>query len=197
MAGENHYDYKGGEVELTCENCGDSYEVAPYREDSSRFCSKDCQKSGQEHPVGEDHPRYNGGKRQTFCENCGESFGYYKRQDGDKQRFCCQGCYDEAKQEMYKGEGNPVWRGGYAKYYGGNWDEQREAALERDDYTCQRCGVEASELDSSLHVHHKKRLGWFREEYDAPLWWQEANRLDNLVSLCPSCHKKVEWELSD
>jgi 5-methylcytosine-specific restriction endonuclease McrA len=41
-------------------------------------------------------------------------------------------------------------------------------------------------------VHHIRPLRVFKEEYDEPEWYELANDLDNLVSLCASCHHK--WE---
>ena len=74
---------------------------------------------------------------------------------------------------------------------GENWNEQREAALERDNKTCQLCGDAQSnireESGRGLHVHHIKprRLHKCAEE---------ANELTNLVSVCGSCHRRLEWK---
>lgn len=67
--------------------------------------------------------------------------------------------------------------------YGENWDEQRAAALEQDDHTCQACG--ASGDDTLLDVHHIRPL----KTFESP---EDANTLDNLVVFCRSCHRK--WE---
>ncbi len=67
--------------------------------------------------------------------------------------------------------------------YGPGWRKQRLAALERDQYRCQSCGVSAEH--TQLHVHHKEPLRAFSS-------YLEANRLENLVSLCPSCHRRAE-----
>lgn len=72
-----------------------------------------------------------------------------------------------------------------SQYYGADWEIKREAALRRDGFICQGCGTSESDMDSSLHVHHIKPL----REFEEP---EHANMLDNLVSLCPSCHGK--WE---
>lgn len=85
------------------------------------------------------------------------------------------------------------WKGGHEKYYGANWEEQRDKALERDDHTCQRCKTQESFDGRNLSVHHRKRLGWFKEEYDAPEWWERGNDLDNLITLCEPCHGKWEF----
>jgi len=182
-------------VEKTCDNCGETYKVYPCRADEARYCSRECADSGDYHLTGEDHGMWKGEELEYTCETCGTEFrrhGHIKN-----VRFCSKECYNAAKPDMVSGEDNPVWRGGWHHYYGANWDEQRAAAIERDDNTCQDCGVSGDELDRSLDVHHKKRIGWFREEYDAPEWWERANRLENLVSLCPSCHKKREWSKTD
>ncbi len=67
--------------------------------------------------------------------------------------------------------------------YGPNWDEQRRKAKERDRHICQVCG--AKEILVTHHVHHKTPFRQFHS-------YLEANVLDNLITLCPSCHKKVE-----
>jgi 5-methylcytosine-specific restriction endonuclease McrA len=182
-------------VEKTCDTCDETYKVYPYRADESRYCSRECADKGDYHLEGEEHGRWSGGPETHTCQNCGDSFERYPRKNDSK--YCSRECFREASEGMFSGEGNPAWRGGWHHYYGANWDEQRAAAIERDDNTCQDCGVSGDELDRSLDVHHKKRIGWFREEYDAPEWWERANRLENLVSLCSSCHKKREWSKAD
>jgi DEAD/DEAH box helicase domain-containing protein len=67
--------------------------------------------------------------------------------------------------------------------YGPNWEEQRERARERDDYRCSNCGI--PERGRTHHVHHKTPFRTFPS-------YQEANRLANLVTLCPRCHMRVE-----
>jgi DEAD/DEAH box helicase domain-containing protein len=67
--------------------------------------------------------------------------------------------------------------------YGANWTAQRDSARQRDSYTCQNCG--RPEDDRAHHVHHKIPFRAFDT-------FQEANRLDNLVTLCPTCHLRAE-----
>ena len=75
--------------------------------------------------------------------------------------------------------------------YGPNWGAQREAARRRDGYRCQQCG--APEQKGRQHdVHHIRpfrAFGYVPGENDAYL---QANALDNLVTLCPRCHHRVE-----
>jgi len=68
-------------------------------------------------------------------------------------------------------------------YYGANWPAQRDAARARDQYRCQFCGL--LEGDHSHHVHHLQPFRTFAS-------YETANRLENLVTLCPSCHIRAE-----
>jgi hypothetical protein len=58
------------------------------------------------------------------------------------------------------------------------WEDVRLQVLERDNYTCQFC---FKKKESRFHVHHiqKRDLGG-------------PDTLDNLVTVCPSCHPKAE-----
>ena len=57
----------------------------------------------------------------------------------------------------------------------------RIAVLERDNYTCQNCFKKG---DSKFHIHHilKKREDGEDTE-------------DNLITVCPTCHKLVDTKL--
>ena len=67
--------------------------------------------------------------------------------------------------------------------YGPNWIQIRDRVRARDRYTCQVCG--AVEAYRQHDVHHKVPFRAFTS-------FVEANRLENLTTLCPSCHRKVE-----
>lgn len=71
---------------------------------------------------------------------------------------------------------------------GANWGVQSRAARERDRYACRVCGVTEEELGKRLHVHHTIPYSRFKSNI-------EANRLDYLVSVCPSCHGQLEAQL--
>ena len=71
--------------------------------------------------------------------------------------------------------------------YGPGWNRLREAVRQRDGNRCQVCGT--VESGNRQHdVHHKVP---FRQFLSAV----EANRMDNLITLCPSCHRKAETNL--
>ena len=67
--------------------------------------------------------------------------------------------------------------------YGPNWNQQRQRALQRDNYQCQVCGIREDER--SHHVHHKIPFREFTT-------YVSANKLENLVTLCPVCHRQAE-----
>lgn len=67
--------------------------------------------------------------------------------------------------------------------YGPDWDSKTSQVRMRDGYRCQICGIE--EVNRTHDVHH---IAPFRS-YDSS---EQANRLDNLVTVCPSCHNKAE-----
>ncbi len=75
-----------------------------------------------------------------------------------------------------------LWSGAPINY-GPNWEDQRLAARQRDGFTCQHCGKR--ETYQEHHVHHKTPFRRFES-------FQQANRLENLITLCPSCHRLAE-----
>jgi len=67
--------------------------------------------------------------------------------------------------------------------YGPDWARIREKVRARDGYKCQVCGT--PETKRQHDVHHKVPYRAFTSR-------EEANRLENLTTVCPSCHKQVE-----
>ncbi len=78
--------------------------------------------------------------------------------------------------------GQGLWSNA-ANNYGPNWAAQRDLARQRDEYRCRICG--APENGRSHHVHHLTPFRSFSS-------YQEANQLANLITVCPSCHRRVE-----
>lgn len=80
------------------------------------------------------------------------------------RRYCCQE-HHELYLETY------------------HWPEASAACLKRYNGSCADCGKEAK-WASELRIHHIKPLnGAYR-------LWNDLNRPDNLIALCPSCHGK-------
>ncbi|HXQ38030.1 MAG TPA: Zn-binding domain-containing protein, partial [Anaerolineales bacterium] len=67
--------------------------------------------------------------------------------------------------------------------YGPEWPRIRDRVRARDKYTCQVCGT--PETTRQHDVHHKIPFRAFTS-------LAEANRPENLTTLCPSCHHKAE-----
>ncbi len=86
--------------------------------------------------------------------------------------------------------------------YGPNWDEQREAARQRDGFRCRQCGApspvgavttgEGRGGGRQHDVHHIRpfrEFGYVRGQNEN---YKLANALENLITLCPTCHHRVE-----
>lgn len=64
------------------------------------------------------------------------------------------------------------------------WKAARADALDRDDHTCQVCGLTAAEALEPLQVDHVDDLARVMQAGEEWL----AFDLDNLVTLCRPCH---------
>ncbi|MCS6993016.1 MAG: DEAD/DEAH box helicase [Anaerolineales bacterium] len=73
--------------------------------------------------------------------------------------------------------------------YGPHWPQIREQVRARDGFRCQMCG--RPETARQHDVHHKVPFRMFREA-GGTIRREEANRLENLITLCPECHRKAE-----
>jgi len=73
--------------------------------------------------------------------------------------------------------------------YGPNWREQKQKARQRDDNSCQSCGMSSEKHKEKwgmeLHVHHLTPAREFDDH-------EERNKLSNLITLCAACHRR--WE---
>jgi len=178
-------------VEVECSWCGETLRRKKYRvkDYDEQFCGRNCQgEYYDENMEGENAVRWKGGKEKRECVICGGSFRARPARD---TKLCSRECHGKYISQIQSGDGHPNWKGGKINYYGKNWQQQREKARERDEYKCQDCGVCEQELQRQLDVHHIKPLHDYRDGSDDE-WWKGANKLNNLITLCQSCHKK--WE---
>jgi DEAD/DEAH box helicase domain-containing protein len=67
--------------------------------------------------------------------------------------------------------------------YGPEWESIRDLVRARDNYICQMCGT--PEVVRTHHIHHKIPFRMFGSP-------EQANQLSNLITLCPSCHRRIE-----
>ncbi len=85
-----------------------------------------------------------------------------------------------------KGGKSHSWKGGIQfEPYGIEFNKElKEQIRERDDFTCQECNYSEKELGYTLSVHHI--------DYD-----KKNNKLNNLISLCRSCHSQTNFGRQD
>lgn len=162
-----------------CPECGKEFTF--YKSWPRKYCSRSCAAKNSISNI----PNWQPTAYQAVCEQCGKEFT--TTPSNTRGRFCSSRCHgDWLREHAPRGEDHANWRGGYAPYYGANWRQQRRAARRRDKYTCQHCAITENELGKSLDVHHIRRFGDFTD-------YKEANKLKNLISLCPTCHATEEW----
>jgi DEAD/DEAH box helicase domain-containing protein len=75
-----------------------------------------------------------------------------------------------------------LWGSDYNRY-GSNWNVQKVRARERDGFQCQNCGLH--EEGRPFDVHHLIPFRAFSTS-------ERANCLENLITLCSSCHRMAE-----
>ena len=164
----------------TCPICGKQYQAL--RSDIHKTCSAECGNVLK----GQSRSR----QIRLGCDWCGKLF-YRPPSDVHSIRvFCCQehSTLWWAEYGLH-GKEHPRWTGGHRNCYGPNWKEQSAKARQRDECTCQECGMTETQVGQALDVHHKipfKDFGQAR--------YKEANHLANLVTYCKSCHMKAEAE---
>jgi hypothetical protein len=185
LSGEKSPHYE--RVEVSCDNCGEKIEKIPSNISEENYCCEECMSEAfGEKYSGKGNPSWDGGKENRECDWCGEKYKEWPSQD---KRFCGEQCRAEWFSENFSGEDNPSWAGGYDGNYGEMWHLRRKEALARDSWKCQECGIAQEECRekhaTGLHVHHKTPYRTFDSD-------EEAHALDNLVTLCPPCHREAE-----
>lgn len=146
-------------VQITCRFCGKIVTIHKSREKIRQFCSHDCHTEFQKKRIG------------ATCKNCGKQFEmpksrYVRNRTGTF--YCSKKCRAKYKTRTY---------------YGANWNEQRNKALKRDNYTCQIIDCNNTIM---LQVHHKQSILSFEGD------WKTANVLSNLLTLCAVHHRMIE-----
>lgn len=172
-------DPRNKQKEVECRACGEGIYRPRYKvEKHTNFYCSDC---------------WGNATVKKECDECEAKFEIPPALD--HQRFCSYQCAGDWRSENITGEDHPRFKDGeFPRYYGPNWRKQRRRARMRDDHTCQKCGLTREEsLDEHgevLSVHHKTPIREFVT--DGELDYEQANRLENLVTLCRSCHSITE-----
>lgn len=114
-------------------------------------------------------------EREFVCGWCGDEFTRRVSPD-ETAEFCSQSC---AAKNTNKARGNAVGEGAIGA---------KQAARDRDGYTCQSCGVEVSRRSqdqaADYEVHHL-----------IPAAAGGSDTLENLVTLCEKCHNRAHWKM--
>ena len=176
-------------VELQCNYCNESFSVPPNRQYTAKYCSKTCLGKANGKRA---HNQLNR-KKILECSYCKNTV-VKKRSTIRALNFCGKECMSKYYVEtgMFTGENSGTWNGGKINYYGPNWHSQRRKARERDNYTCQDCGIHEKDYGQELSVHHIKPFKEFNGD------WKNANKLSNLISLCEyPCHRKRHSKMVD
>jgi len=130
---------------------------------------------------------YNYAKIEVDCAFCGKKLlripFHIKK---NKKHFCSVRCKGKWMSENLRGENSSSWLGGYIsqkdKYFyvtSSPWLRLRpEPILERDNYTCQKCGTH-----QHLQVHHI-----------IPYRISHSHSKENLITYCMDCHSKEDWK---
>lgn len=180
--GENNGNWRDAMETATCRTCETEFEYYPSEKDGV-FCTTCVASADGLLPE-------NPSRRQTrvvvMCRSCGAEIKVLpSRWDSQKRGFFCdRGCYGNWLSSNIVGKAHHQWEGGTVEY-GQRWWQVRRRALDRDEHRCQNCGRDADQLGQEPDVHHVKPV----RSYDTP---ERAHRLDNVVSLCRSCHRHVE-----
>lgn len=160
-------------TKIKCLTCGKIFSVENYelKKRNVQYCSRKCYKGEGEKIIAK-------------CNYCNKEIKRLKCRIKSDIVFCNWECKSKWQSKNLTGENNPKWLGGWEKYYGANWNSQKNLIRKRDDYTCQICGTK--ENGKSLDVHHKIPFRIYGVER-----YKEANDLNNLITLCNFCHSKI------
>lgn len=174
--GENAHNYRGAKVKYICAECGVTFERFQSQGDR-KYCSRECKRRFEER-----------NKIKCQCRNCRIEFLRIPT-EAKTAKFCSKKCQDI----YYSGSRSPFWRGGRYRSFGTNWKPQRKLAYERDNGTCQYCGLTEKQAINKYGkknaVHHIEKRRVFRDRGE-PI--ENANDLKNLTVLCQICHNRTE-----
>jgi len=162
-------EFKNKHVEIKCQYCGKTFLVKKSRleKQNPRFCSWSCR---SKYLVGTQHFNFTAEKK--ICKQCGKEF-YPQLSEVKKGKgiYCSKKCAYKSM-ELKRPPDTKEF------YSTALWKRLKLECLERDNYTCQKCGIKGG---SELHAHHK-----------IPRAFGGKDEINNLTTLCNHCHLKVE-----
>lgn len=163
-------------VKSMCIVCNEHFVHEANRE--AKYCSKKCWNKRSPEII-------------KKCIQCKVDFKSYP---SDGKEFCNKKCYSEWQKDNFKpslfmkakakiansGENHYNWQGGTSVYYNSNdedWQTIRKEIYKRDNYECIACGKHGGRLE----CHHIIKYRTSRD-----------NSMENLITLCPECHREIE-----
>lgn len=136
-------------------------------------------------------------KRETCSKECGVRLSGERQRIADPERYCevCgvrleRYATEKPKQFLVRTtcggscRANRAWQTRFAtktfapRLYALGWPAIREQIKDRDNWTCQECGVAVA--GGGAHVHH---INYHKQD----------NRHENLITLCRVCHMKSNF----
>lgn len=152
-----------------CLRCGQPFQPKDDRPSRpARYCSRACGQPNRKARV------------VLTCRHCRQQFErkrYMRAWSQERGPFCSFGCYGAWQAANVLGQKNPNFVPASPARGSGQWERNRLAALDRDGHRCARCGA-----PDRLHVHHVQH--W-------ELGQNDPHALDNLETLCASCHRRA------
>ena len=154
-------------VHINCGHCGVNFRIEPNQVGRKKFCSKSCFYKGRElkNLFEKGHPDLVPQESRGHSKETIEKLKIINRNNAKR------------------GEVNPLWKGNRTerkvamlRYEYKDW---RKAVFERDDYTCQCCGVKGGYLEAD---HIKPWCAFPTLRYS----------LNNGRTLCKNCHIKQD-----
>lgn len=181
-ADEHNGNWSSAKKTTTCKLCDSTFSYYP-SDKPGVYCPSCVEAATGLLP--ESYPE-RGERRIVSCEGCGVDLEVRPRRAERRKRgcFCSRDCYGDWLSRNIVGPAHHQWDGGPINY-GQPWWRIRQQALERDDFTCQQCGVDADELGRNPDVHHLEPVRSFENPTD-------AHTIENVVTLCRPCHRRVE-----
>jgi len=191
-----------------CIQCNNEFKTKPFfiKIGQGKFCSRECygvsmigkqsNRKGKKYPhlCGKNHWHYKN-RIEIKCEYCGVIFKDLKC---NNRKFCSRKCASQDLSLKLLGDKNHYWKGGKtllqrAIRLCGKYNLWRADILERDNYTCQHCGLRGN----ILQVDHIKPLRSIIFNNDI-MTMGDAYSCDELWDitngrvLCKNCHKSTD-----
>lgn len=179
-------------VRIICQACQKEFFVIPSQGDT-KFCSRECK--SRCHVITK--TRVDKGRRRVnvlICIECGKEFPRIRI---SKPKFCSDLCRKTSASRKSSGENNYFYKDGSSKlkktYRGEQWNIIRLQVFQRDNFTCQECGVHCmSRVDSERMKNFSRTI---QCHHITPYHKDGSNELENLITLCLPCHSKIEQRI--